>query len=446
MEMTCKWLDLEPQTKEIPYDSRTKDLIEVLTQDSEDNPAGFIPIIELHNARLKKAHLLHAATSAIIQRKWAEGTDLEDIEKFLQSWAPEPYRNKPMPKGMIPALLGTAPNSKAWAPADLSSCIFRNTEAADSLGTVGGPTAQEPIKRTPEVGPDLIRIFPRMRSLHDTRRDWLSDGKLWRAIPEGETQRQCLSHATRHSWKLMVEIFLALNTNIGLWIQYLERRNMMLLGSLAQNIFGFTGTYAQKKQASLAPILTGCKRWVEFNSMIDDKMPRTGWILNLRMSGSISTNKVEKAVSWNVGPNGYKGSREEVHTIFEQGPPIICLQDVRIPKRRENSVKRELQWMFPHYWIYITTAQSPKKDCRDHPYVFSVLTALHSAFFPKTTQIRCPHSRQIKSDIRREIDGRLSITQARTPTGTTFQFMNIYQLQPPIPWGKQTYGLLRRTG
>jgi len=85
---------------------------------------------------------------------------------------------------------------------------------------------------------------------------------------------------------------------------------MMLLGSLAENIFGFTGAYARNIQVSLAPILTGWKRWVEFNTMIDDKMPRTGWILNLRMSGLISTNKVEKAVSWNVGPHGYKGSKE----------------------------------------------------------------------------------------------------------------------------------------
>jgi len=80
MEMTCTWLDLEPQMKEIPNDSRTKNLIEGLTEDPEDNPDGFIPIIELHNAHLKKAHLLHEATSAIIQQKWVEGTDLEDIE------------------------------------------------------------------------------------------------------------------------------------------------------------------------------------------------------------------------------------------------------------------------------------------------------------------------------------------------------------------------------
>ena len=134
MEMTCKWLDLEPQMKEIiPYDSRTKNLIEGLTEDPEDNSVGFIPTIELHNARLKKAHLLHEATSAIMQQKWVEGTDLENIGKFLQSRAPEPYRDKPMPKEMIHALLDITPNYQEWAPTDLSNCIFRNAEAADSI-------------------------------------------------------------------------------------------------------------------------------------------------------------------------------------------------------------------------------------------------------------------------------------------------------------------------
>jgi len=40
------------------------------------------------------------------------------------------------------------------------------------------------------------------------------------------------------------------------------------------------------------------------------------------------------------------------------------------------------------------------------------------------------------SDIRREIDGFLSITQAQTPTRTTFQFMNIYQFTATIPMGQ----------
>ena len=135
-------------------------------------------------------------------------------------------------------------------------------------------------------------------------------------------------------------------------------------------------------------------------------------------------------------PMDTRGAKRKCTKIFEQGHHIICLQDVRIPKRRKNSVKRELQRTFPHYWIHITTAQSSRKDCKDRPYVFSVLTALHSAFFHKITQIRCPHSRLMIPDIRREIDGRLSITQARTPTGTTFHRMNIYQFTASNPMGQ----------
>jgi len=176
-----------------------------------------------------------------------------------------------MPRGMIQALLNIAPNSQAWAPIDLSNCIFRNTEATDSiddviravgnLGTSEDPTLQDP-QITPVDGSDLTRTFPRMKTLHDFRRDWLSDEQLWLAIPEGVTTRHCLTHAPMHSWKLMVEFFLALNTNVGSWIHNLERRDMMLLGSLTENIFGFAGTYARKQQTSLArSLLDGNAGW-----------------------------------------------------------------------------------------------------------------------------------------------------------------------------------------
>jgi len=90
IEMTSKWLDLEPLDPATPHGIRTEDLIECLTEDPEDNLNSFIPTIELHTARLKKAHLLGSATSAIIQHKWEEGIDLANIGKFLQAWAPEP--------------------------------------------------------------------------------------------------------------------------------------------------------------------------------------------------------------------------------------------------------------------------------------------------------------------------------------------------------------------
>ena len=160
----------------------------------------------------------------------------------------------------------------------------------------------------------------------------------------------------------------------------------MLLGSLTENIFGFAGSYARKQQARLTPILTGWKRWLEFNTTNTNNRLPTRWLMNLGRTGSVSTKTVERAVTWNVGPHGYQRGKEEIHRIFEQGPPIICLQDVRIPKRRKNTVKRELQRLFYR------------------PYVYSVLTALHSAFFPKVTQLRCRHSSQMDPNTRREIE------------------------------------------
>ena len=75
-----------------------------------------------------------------------------------------------MPRGMIQALLNITPNSQAWAPIDLSNCIFRNTEATDSIedvvravGNLG--TSEELTLQDPKIasvdGSDLTRTFPR---------------------------------------------------------------------------------------------------------------------------------------------------------------------------------------------------------------------------------------------------------------------------------------------
>jgi len=152
-EMTCLWLGLDSNSSEFPHDSHTKKLIGSLSKDPDDHPAGFIPIIERHNARLKRAYLLHEVTRFTIEQKWSEGVNLEDVGKFLHSWAPEPNRNKPMPRDMIQALLLIAPNSQAWTPRDLSNCIIWNTEATDSiddmvraLGKLG--TTESPLCKT----------------------------------------------------------------------------------------------------------------------------------------------------------------------------------------------------------------------------------------------------------------------------------------------------------
>jgi len=143
-------------------------LIDGLPEDPEDHPAGFIPIIERHNARLKRAYLPHEVTRSIIEHKWSEGVTLGDISKFLHSWDPEPYRNKSRPRAMIQALLHIAPNSQVWTPRDLSNCIIRNTEATDSIDdmvralgnlvTSEEPTLQDFITTLVD-GSDLTRTF-----------------------------------------------------------------------------------------------------------------------------------------------------------------------------------------------------------------------------------------------------------------------------------------------
>ena len=94
----------------------------------------------------------------------------------------EEYTRGTIIKFLIQALLNIAPNSQAWALIDFSNCIFRNTEATDSiddvvravrnLGTSEDPTLQDP-KITPVDGYDRTRTFPRMKTQHDIRRDWL---------------------------------------------------------------------------------------------------------------------------------------------------------------------------------------------------------------------------------------------------------------------------------
>jgi hypothetical protein len=61
-EITTKWLGLEPQGTVNPQDPSNEKLLEGLMEDPEDDPREFIPIIEQHNARLVKAHLLMEAT------------------------------------------------------------------------------------------------------------------------------------------------------------------------------------------------------------------------------------------------------------------------------------------------------------------------------------------------------------------------------------------------
>jgi len=77
-----------------------------------------------------------------------------------------------MSRGMVHALLETAPTNQNWSLADLTDCIFRNTEATDEvknlvqkLNNMGKPwdsKAKTPTEETPRAGINYTCIFPKI--------------------------------------------------------------------------------------------------------------------------------------------------------------------------------------------------------------------------------------------------------------------------------------------
>jgi len=105
-----------------------------------------------------------------------------------------------------------------------------------------------------------------------------------------------------------------------------------------------------------------------------------------------------RIISWNAGPHGYRNSRDEIWSLFVQGQPLICLQDLRIPPKLISAIKDELHAQFPHYWILISTVnkQGVTCDSSGEHYNFTTLTALDSYHFPSATSETLHPGRQLR--------------------------------------------------
>ena len=109
------------------------------------------------------------------------------------------------------------------------------------------------------------------------------------------------------------------------------------------------------------------------------------WVSHLVITGSQQRRLSNpRIISWNAGPHGYRNSRDEIWSLFVQGQPLICLQDLRIPPKLISAIKDELHAQFPHYWILISTVnkQGVTCDSSGEHYNFTTLTALDSYHFP----------------------------------------------------------------
>jgi len=195
-------------------------------------------------------------------------------------------------------------------------------------------------------------------------------------------------------------------------------------------LMGCDGTAANLRQVRNETLLLNNEAWRAL-----DPQDRSEWYMHLSAVGHQIRNLADPRISsWNVGPHGFRGGREEIFALFEQGDPIICLQDLQIPKRKVQATKNELHALFPHYWIFISTAIRNGAGSQDHKgkhYNFTTLTAIDSHYFPSASHLSLhpgysKGSRRGGSRLPPTAGRSLSIT-TKTKNGGKLHIINLYQ-------------------
>jgi len=110
------------------------------------------------------------------------------------------------------------------------------------------------------------------------------------------------------------------------------------------------------------------------------------------------------------------------------------LQDLRILENNVDAVKSELHALFPHYWIYISTAiinGAGNQDERGWHYKFTILTALDSHYFPSATHFSL-NPGSFKGSRRGgarepQTAGRSVSITTKTKNGGNLHVINLYQ-------------------
>ena len=131
----------------------------------------------------------------------------------------------------------------------------------------------------------------------------------------------------------------------------MERNGINTLAAHGEDLFGSEGIKASIRVELRLDLKLNKDAWKALSGQEEED-----WVSHLVISGSQQRRLSNpRIISWNAGPHGYRNSREEIRSMFAQGQPLICLQDLRIPPKLIPAIKDELHAQFPHYWIFIST-------------------------------------------------------------------------------------------
>ena len=260
-------------------------------------------------------------------------------------------------------------------------------------------------------------------------RDWLMAEDEYEAISGIDKEWEDPSTTNpRRAWTAYWDFFTALNTNVPVWINKLRRKGLSTLAAHGEALMGSEGRVMKGRAARCEKLLANKEAWNALE--MSDKFL---WFLHLGSVGAQVQTLLEPRISsWNVGPHGFDNSRDEIMGLFEQGDPIICLQDLRISKKQVKEVKFEIQKLFPHYWVHITTAHSNGRRTQGADgkhYNFTTLTALDSHFFPSAKGFTLhPGTARGPRRKRQPISvGRLQVISTKTKDGGKLNIINMYQ-------------------
>jgi len=185
------------------------------------------------------------------------------------------------------------------------------------------------------------------------------------------------------SWAALLDFFHALQGNVTNWIRKMECNGINTLAAHGEDLFGSEDAKASIRAELRLDLKLNKDVWKALSGQ-----EKEDWISHLVINGSQQRRLSNpRIISWNAGPHGYRNSREEIWSIFAQGQPLICLQDLRIPPKLIPAIKDEVHAQSPHYWIFISTVNKQGSTCDSsgEHYNFTTLTALHSYHFPSAT-------------------------------------------------------------
>jgi len=213
----------------------------------------------------------------------------------------------------------------------------------------------------------------------------------------------------------------------------MEHNGMNTLAAHGDDLFGSEGVKASIR----ADLKLNMDAWKAFSGQEQED-----WVSHLMITGSQQRRLSNpRIISWNAGPQGYRISRDKIWSIFAQGQPLICLQDLWIPSKLIPAIKDELHEQFPHYWIFISTVNKQGSTCdssREH-YNFTTLTALASYHFPSATSETLYPGRQLRrgKGLHPVVSGRALALSTTTKSGGKFVIINLYQFMAANPVEQQ---------